>query len=76
MGLLKPTNLAEYRRNPVFIRQSKHMPPRWQIVGELREEFFQLITQEEEPAVRVVLEHFFFFISICTLIAMAELGVL
>lgn len=60
VGLLKPTDLAGYRRNPVFIRQSKHMPPRWQIVSELMEEFFQLITQEEEPAVRVVLGHFFF----------------
>ncbi len=60
VGLLKPTDLAGYRRNPVFIRQSKHMPPRWQIVSELMEEFFQLIIQEEEPAVRVVLGHFFF----------------
>jgi fido (protein-threonine AMPylation protein) len=60
VGLLKPTDLAGYRRNPVFIRQSKHMPSRWQIVGELMEEFFQLMIQEEEPAVRVVLGHFFF----------------
>lgn len=36
------------------------MPPRWQIVNELMEEFFQLISQEKEPAVRVVLGHFFF----------------
>lgn len=60
VGLLKPTDLAGYRRSPVFIRQSKHIPPRWQIVSELMEEFFQLIIQEKEPAVRVVLGHFFF----------------
>lgn len=60
VGLLKPTDLAGYRRSPVYIRQSKHIPPRWQIVSELMEEFFQLITQEKEPAVRVVLGHFFF----------------
>lgn len=60
VGLLKPTDLAGYRRSPVFIRQSKHIPPRWQIVSELMEEFFKLITQEKEPAVRVVLGHFFF----------------
>ncbi len=60
VGLLKPTDLAGYRRSPVFIRQSKHIPPRWQIVSELMEEFFQLITQEKEPSVRVVLGHFFF----------------
>ncbi|HAT2038333.1 TPA: cell filamentation protein Fic [Legionella pneumophila subsp. pneumophila] len=60
VGLLKPTDLAGYRRSPVFIRQSKHIPPRWQILSELMEEFFQLITQEKEPSVRVVLGHFFF----------------
>jgi len=60
IGLLKPTDLAGYRRSPVFIRQSKHIPPRWQIVSELMEEFFQLITQEQDPAVRVVLGHFVF----------------
>lgn len=60
VGLLKPTDLAGYRRSPVYIRQSKHIPPRWQIVSELMEEFFQLITQEKEPAVRIVLGHFFF----------------
>ena len=60
IGLLKPTDLAGYRRSPVFIRQSKHIPPRWQIVSELMEEFFQLMIKEEDPAVRVVLGHFFF----------------
>lgn len=60
IGLLKPTDLAGYRRNPVFIRQSKHIPPRSQIVSELMEEFFELMIQENEPAVRVVLGHFFF----------------
>lgn len=59
-GLLKPTDLAGYRRNPVFIRQSKHIPPRAQIVSDLMDEFFQLMTQENEPVVRVVLGHFFF----------------
>lgn len=60
VGLLKITDLAGYRRSPVYIRQSKHIPPRWQIVGELMEEFFQLMIQEKEPAIRIVLGHFFF----------------
>ncbi len=59
-GLLKPTDLAGYRRNPVYIRQSKHIPARAQIVSELMEEFFQLVSQEDDPAVRIVLGHFFF----------------
>lgn len=59
-GLLKPTDLAGFRRNPVYIRQSKHIPPRAQIVSELMEEFFQLVSQENDPAVRIVLGHFFF----------------
>ncbi|WP_367608293.1 Fic family protein [Legionella sp. W05-934-2] len=59
-GLLKPTDLAGYRRNPVYIRQSKHIPARAQIVSELMEEFFQLVSQENDPAVRIVLGHFFF----------------
>ena len=59
-GLLKPTDLAGYRNNPVFIRQSKHVPPRSQIVGELMTEFFELLSKEKNSAVRVVLGHFVF----------------
>jgi hypothetical protein len=59
-GLLKPTDLAGYRRNSVYIRQSKYIPPRAQIVSDLMEEFFQLMSQEKNPAVRIVLGHFFF----------------
>ncbi len=60
IGLLKPIDFAGYRQGPVFIRQSKHIPPRAQIVGELMNEFFQLIQHEENLAVRIVLGHFFF----------------
>ncbi len=59
-GIVKPTDLAGYRRSPVYIRQSKHIPPRAQIISDLMEEFFQLISLEENPTVRVVLGHFFF----------------
>lgn len=59
-GLLKPTDLAGYRNNPVFIRQSMHVPPRAQIVSDLMDAFFQLLSTEDEPSVRVVLGHFFF----------------
>lgn len=59
-GILRPTDLAGFRRNPVYIRQSKHIPPRAQIVSDLMNEFFDLISEETHPAVRVVLGHFFF----------------
>jgi hypothetical protein len=39
-GLLKPTELAGYRRSPVLIRQSKHIPPRAEIVSDFMDEFF------------------------------------
>jgi fido (protein-threonine AMPylation protein) len=59
-GLLRPSDLAGYRRAPVYIRQSKHIPARAQIVSELMEEFFQLMSNEPDPAVKIVLGHFFF----------------
>lgn len=59
-GLLKPTDLAGYRRTPVYIKQSKHIPCRAEIISELMDTFFHLIYQETDPCVRVVLGHFFF----------------
>lgn len=59
-GLLKPSDLAGYRNNAVFIRQSMHVPPRSQIISDLMEAFFQLLTSEKEASVRIVLGHFFF----------------
>lgn len=57
-GILKSTDLAGYRRAPVFIRHSKHVPPRHDAVRDLMPEFFELLKEESEPAVRVVLGHF------------------
>ncbi len=45
---------------PVHIRRSMHSPPRPDAVRELMPTFFELLQQEEEPAVRVVLGHFIF----------------
>ena len=59
-GILKPADLAGYRSCPVFIRQSMHVPPRSEAVRELMPAFFDLLRDEPEPAVRVVLGHFFF----------------
>lgn len=59
-GILKPADLAGYRGMPVFIRCSKHVPPSIEAVRDLMPAFFELLKDEEEPAVRVVLGHFFF----------------
>jgi hypothetical protein len=59
-GILQPADLAGYRNGPVFIRRSMHVPPSRDAVRELMPAFFELLTNEMEPAVRVVLGHFVF----------------
>ncbi|AYN19562.1 Fic family protein [Alcaligenes aquatilis] len=59
-GILRPGDLAGYRSGPVYIRRSKHVPPRHEAVRELMPTFFRLLQQEQDPAVRVVLGHFVF----------------
>lgn len=59
-GILKAVDLAGYRNSPVYIRRSMHTPPSKEAVRELMPAFFELLSQETEPAVRVVLGHFMF----------------
>lgn len=59
-GILEATDLAGYRNQRVFIRGSMHVPPNYEAVRELIPTFFDLLKNEEEPAVRAVLGHFFF----------------
>ncbi|MBS0416505.1 MAG: Fic family protein [Proteobacteria bacterium] len=59
-GILKPADLAGFRSGAVYIRRSMHVPPSYEAVRELMPEFFDLLTAETEPAVRVVLGHFVF----------------
>ena len=59
-GVLKPSDLAGYRSNPVYIRCSKHVPPNIDAVRDLMPALSALITEETEASVRVVLGHFFF----------------
>lgn len=59
-GILKPADLAGYRNGPVYIRGSLHVPPPPAAVRDLMPELFALLAAESEPAVRVVLGHFFF----------------
>ena len=59
-GLLRPADLAGYRNAPVYIRGSMHVPPNSDAVRDAMPVFFEMLTQETEPAVRVVLGHFIF----------------
>lgn len=59
-GLLKPAELAGYRSGQVYIRRSMHVPPEWNAVRDLMPTFFELLREEQEPAVRAVLGHFVF----------------
>ncbi len=60
LGLLKATDLAGYRNQAVYIRKSMHVPPNYAAVRELMPTFFDLLQNEKEPAVRIVLGHYFF----------------
>ena len=59
-GLLRPADLAGYRNGQVYIRQSMHVPPNRDAVRDVMPAFFDLLQEEEDPAVRVVLCHFVF----------------
>jgi hypothetical protein len=59
-GLLAASDLAGYRNQPVYIRKSMHVPPRYEAVRDLMPALFSLLEDEEEPAVKAVLGHFFF----------------
>ncbi len=59
-GIIRAADLAGYRSDQVYIRGSKHVPPRHEAVRDLMPAFFDLLREEEEPPVRVVLGHFMF----------------
>jgi hypothetical protein len=59
-GLLRTADLAGYRNAPVSIRRSMHVPPSSDAVRAAMPVFFEMLTQEAEPAVRIVLGHFTF----------------
>jgi hypothetical protein len=59
-GLLKPADLAGYRTIRVHIRRSMHVPPSHEAARDAMPAFFDLLSEETEPSVRVVLGHFIF----------------
>ncbi len=59
-GIIKQSDLAGYRTGPVYIRQSMHTPPNREAVRDMMPTLFDLLSEEENAAVRVVLGHFIF----------------
>lgn len=56
-GLLSTAILAGYRTHPVFLRGSRHVPPRSEALRDAMPALFDLIESEPAPAVRAVLGH-------------------
>ena len=59
-GILRPAALAGYRNHPVYLRGSRHVPPRAETVTDAMSALFDLLEREPEPSVRVVLGHWLF----------------
>jgi fido (protein-threonine AMPylation protein) len=59
-GLIGAQALAGYRNQPVFLRGSRHVPPRANVLGDAMPALFDLLEKEEVPAVRAVLGHWMF----------------
>lgn len=60
VGLLGASLLAGYRTQPVFLRGSRHVPPRAEVLRDAMPALFDLIEAEPAPAVRAVLGHWLF----------------
>ena len=59
-GLLSVSDLAGYRNRPVYIRNSRHVPPAHEMLMDSMDTLFTCLQQEDEHAVRAVLGHFMF----------------
>jgi hypothetical protein len=59
-GLVSASALAGYRNDLVFLRGSRHVPPRREAVRDAMPALFDLLEDEAEPAVRAVLGHWLF----------------
>ena len=59
-GLISATVLAGYRNEPVFLRGSRHVPPRSEAVRDAMPALFDLLEEETLPSVGAVLGHWLF----------------
>jgi Fic/DOC family len=59
-GVLKPQDLAGWRNAAVYIKSARHVPLPPEAVRDAMPLLFELLAEEDEPAVRAVLGHFVF----------------
>ena len=59
-GLIAHPLLAHSRNDPVYLRTSRYVPPRWEAVRDAMPALFDLLENEPEPGVRAVLSHWLF----------------
>ncbi len=59
-GITPAAALAGYRNDAVYLRTSRHVPPRWEAVRDAMPELFDLLESETHPGVRAVLGHWWF----------------
>ena len=59
-GILKPENIAGYRTGQVYLRGSRHVPLNSDAVRDTMPAFLDLLTEETDPAARIVLGHFIY----------------
>jgi len=60
VGILKPSDLAGYRNDQVYIKGSMHTPLNPDALRDAIPALFDLLKEEQEPSVRAVLGHFIF----------------
>jgi hypothetical protein len=60
VGLIEAGALAGYRNIPIYLRNSRHVPPLWEVAREAIPALFDLLEQETDPGVRAVLGHWLF----------------
>ena len=58
-GILKHSDIIGYRNRPVYIKNSRHVPPALHKVLDYMDEYFECLKNEEYASVRAVLGHFF-----------------
>ena len=56
-GILQAGALAGYRNHPVYLRRSRHTPPRVEAIADGMQALFERLHEEESAAVRAVLGH-------------------
>lgn len=56
-GVIPAAALAGYRSDPVYLRGSRHVPPRAESLLDAMPVLFNLLEEEQEPSVRAVLGH-------------------